>query len=391
MSTKAILFQGGKFKAKNERFFLKDVIHEGTFFHSRTKEIIEFSAARVDNHHRNLNRYIAAGNTVPMRDGHTKSTLARIGKWPGPALREGKDLVVVAEMTNPDAAKLAKEGTMDGVSVVIEFDHTDTFGNHYDEVITAIDATDFPVVPGKPFVALSRDGEGKEIDTYVPKHLAGISPEGYESEDSMLKKLALALGLPEDATEEKVLAALKTREEDRVKALDTVKGFTGLSAVKPEELKAHGFELKDGKVVKLSTAPPADETPREKELRERLEKSERRENLSRVQGVKALIEGAAKDKIITPALIPAFTELASLEGDVAALCLSADGQDVQKKGINALARITEILKGLPRFDAAALQQLSAAELDEQKKIEKGAKTKASEVLARVTGTDGSDE
>jgi len=385
VTKQAILFQGTKFKAGNGNFFLKDVIHEGRFFHSRTKEMIEFSQERVDKHLHNLNRYIAAGNTVPMRDGHRNSTLARIGKWPGPAVRDGKDLVVVAEMTSPEAAKLAREGTMDGVSVVIEFDHTDTFGNHFDEVITAIDATDFPVVPGKPFVALSRDADGKEIDTYIPKHLAGMSPEGNRQEAIMLKQLALALGLPEDATEEKILAELKKREEERVKALSAAKAFGGASPVKLEDLKAHGFELKDGKVVKLAAPPPADETPREKEYRERAERLERTAALSRLQDVKGKIETASKNMQIPPALVPAFTELASIESEISALCLSADGQSAQKKTINALGRVMEIVNGLPKFNAETLKQLSAAEQDEQEKIKKDARKRAAEVLARTTG------
>jgi hypothetical protein len=217
----------------------------------------------------------------------------------------------------------------------------------------------------------------------ILESFTGISPEKENAMD--LKQLALALGLdPEKATAEQVLDAATKAGQNLSAALAKVKTFEGLSAVKPDELKAHGLELKDGKIVKLAAAPPADETPREKDLRERLEKSENASALSRLQNVKREIEEFSKAGQLPPVLIPAFTELASLQAEATTLCLSADGQGVQKKAVNVVGRVMEILKGLPKINAELLSQ-SAEQTDEQKKIEKAAKAKAAEVLARTTG------
>lgn len=172
MSQKQILLhQGQKFEAKAEPGrFAKDVIHLGKWYHPITKTEVIVTPERLSRLVENTNRYKAAGNKIPFRDGHKNSVLSNMGEWTGPFIERKGSLYGVVEPKLPAALAGIESGAIDGVSVVIEYNHTDSLKNHYDEVITAIDATDFPVITDQnEFVALSKDSEGNDV--FLPESL----------------------------------------------------------------------------------------------------------------------------------------------------------------------------------------------------------------------------
>src|SRR5579872_7042231 len=129
--------KGEKFSAKDSGLFSKDVLPVGKLFHPVTKKELDFPTDRVAKLAKATEAYHAAGNKIPFRDGHKNSVLATLGHWPGPFVATKDCLAAVCEPKDPDAIRGMKNGSIDGVSVVIEFDVTDSFKNHYDEVITS--------------------------------------------------------------------------------------------------------------------------------------------------------------------------------------------------------------------------------------------------------------
>lgn len=387
MKNSLLLYQGDAFTGQGPKRFVKDVLRVGKWVHPITKQLVDITPERIRNLVRNTEAYRQTldRKAVPFQDGHNFDAKKTLGWW-NRFWVDGDRLVGEVEVTDLEAAKKIEERSIRSVSARIDPKVSDTKGGEYDEAFTHVCATPLAVLDGQQdFIKLSREVDS--FDLLIPTELAGTVPGGNKSKEESMdpKKLAVLLGLPETATPEQIEEAAKKATAAQKTALDQVKAEQAKAEQLSASLKEHGLEVKEGKAVKLAAPPPADEPAYVKEMREKLEKSERTAVLSRLQEVKGKIEAAAKDMVVPPALVPAFTELASIESEVTALCLSADGQSTQKKGINALGRVMEIIGGLPKLNAQTLQQLSAAQLDEQEKIKKAAQEKAKTVLARVAG------
>ena len=392
MKNSLLLYQGNAFAGQGPRKFVKDVLRVGKWIHPITKQIVDITQDRIRNLVKNTEAYrdTLDRKAVPFQDGHNFDAKKTLGWW-NRFWVDGDRLVGEVEVTDSEAAKKIEERSIRSVSARIDPNVNDTKGGVFDEAFTHVCATPLAVLDGQhDFIKLSREADS--IDLLIPSELSGTVPEGHKSkEDAMsIKAVALALGLTETATPEQVEAAAKSALEAQKVSLAQVKTEQDRVAALAAGLKEHGLEAKDGKVVKLAAAPTSDETPKEKEQRLRAEKAEAAVALSRLQGVKSKIEAAAKEFVITPALVPAFTELASIESEVQALCLSADGAAVQKKGVNALERVMEIITGLPKKFEGSLQQLSGQQLDEQEKVKADAKKRVAAVLARTTGGTGEE-
>lgn len=181
MKKLVVLSKRQQFEAKESGLFAKDVLPVGKLFHPVTEKELDFTPERVAKLATETQRYHDAGNKIPFRDGHRNSVLANMGHWPGPFVASKDCLAAVCEPKDPKAIEGMKNGSIDGVSVVIEFDVTDSKKNHYDEVITAIDATDFPVYPGQgAFTALSKEHGDAEI--YVDESLKLDAKDGDPSD-----------------------------------------------------------------------------------------------------------------------------------------------------------------------------------------------------------------
>ncbi len=165
-----ILHGGGKFTQKGD-LFAKDVLRIGSWTHPATGQKIDVDAARLDRLAKNTNALLANEVKVPYPDGHRLSALNNLGYWPGPFVRHGDSLVGVCAPTDETAKKKMLDGSVDAVSVCIEFGFKDQKGAQYDEVITHVCATSYPVITGQErFVALSTEA-GDQLYVPVEKQL----------------------------------------------------------------------------------------------------------------------------------------------------------------------------------------------------------------------------
>jgi len=167
-SRMAIVHKGDAFSSQGLARYAKDVVRVGEWIHPRTGQRITFDASRLAHLVENTEKYLAAGNKIPFPDGHEIDSTRNLGFWPGPFIVHQDQLVGVVEAKSQKAVEGIEEGTLDAVSVNIDFDHKDPKGNEYDEVITHICATNYPVVTEqREFVRLSQETLG-ERELYMP-------------------------------------------------------------------------------------------------------------------------------------------------------------------------------------------------------------------------------
>jgi hypothetical protein len=194
-----------------------------------------------------------------------------------------------------------------------------------------------------------------------------------------LEKLAEALGLPKDSPADKVYSAAASVVLDGKKAKDSLSAFS-------DQLSGHGLKLDQGKLVKVaaSTTPPADEQPREKELRERLAAMEGESARAKLSFAKAEAERMVKEGRVPPAFAEKLSKVFATVGKMEALSLSSDGSAVIKQAVDGVELLKEILSALPTIKDGGLSQLSPMSDDVKKKSE-ALSAKGREVAARVSG------
>ncbi len=385
MSKKQILlYRGDAFQSGGSGRFAKDVIKDGNWIHPATGKPVVVTAERRQRLAANTQKLLDGGTKIPFRDGHRNDAKANLGYWPGPVMAHGDAVIAMVEPTDKEALGKMRDGSIADVSVVIEFDYTDSKGQHFDEVITAIDATSFPVITGqKRFLEFSRSAEERGEDIYIHEKLAGILPEGKEKRMDP-KKLALALGLPEDSDEAKIMAALQQREVDLKASAEKAKAFEGLSAIKPQELQAHGLELKDGKVVKL-TVVPNDEPASVKALREELEAMKKAQALSSHEALQKAVESRVLGLQLPPAGKAITDRMLARVNQAQTLMLSSQSAE----GVKNVAKImedtgkdlVELLGTLPKQG----QKLSSEPSDSEKAAEELSQKKSDEIVERTQG------
>ncbi len=174
-----ILFTGDKFAQDGSGRFAKDILSVGKWYHPVTGKEVVITPERIQRLSANTRRLLEAGNKIPFRDGHRDSVLSNMGEWTGGFIPHKDSLVAICEPKDPKAIEGMKNGSIDGVSVVIQYNYVDSLKNKYDEVITAVDATDFPVVTGqKEFVALSRDLGVDEVYLHESVKLDKMDADG---------------------------------------------------------------------------------------------------------------------------------------------------------------------------------------------------------------------
>lgn len=169
-----LFHRGEAFESEGTGRFAKEILRVGKWVHPLTGRDVVFDEKRVENLARNTERYLKNGNTIPFPNGHTTDVLANLGTWTGPFIKFGSKLVGVVEPKSPEALEGIKNGTLDGVSAFIEKNFEDPKGEKYDEVLTHVCATNYPVVTGsrKDFVALSRIADEKGLELWLPEALA---------------------------------------------------------------------------------------------------------------------------------------------------------------------------------------------------------------------------
>jgi hypothetical protein len=382
MKTKiSVLTRGEKFAAQGSGQFVKDVVRVGKWYHPVTGRDIVFTAERLERLRLNTAAYLAAGNKIPFRDGHRNSTLATMGEWKGPFIVFKDRLVGVVEPKDPKALEGVRNGSIDRISAVIEFDYTDSGKNHYDEVITAVDATDFPVLTGqRAFAELSRDAEGNELDTYVeeevfsriPKGSTGTVPEGHRGKEirmDPLKLMAKTLGLPEDASPERIFEALVASQKlaaETKTAKDELAAEKSKTAKLIEQMAAHGFKLEGEKLsrtvaVELDVTPKDGDTDEVKAWKSEVAKTRQDEAMKRVNTNKAFVTKLAADLKLEPALTGLMEEVLGVKSELEAVTLSTDGKNLNLKKVGdfpgKLRGLFEKLCNLPKVQPGGVTQL----------------------------------
>jgi hypothetical protein len=365
MKKQIVLHKGGKFTSPGGgSCFYKDVVKVGRWVHPLTKQEIVFTPERIEKLARNTEKFLEAGNRIPFPKGHTTDPTKNLGYWPGPFMPFGDSLIGVVEPKDPVALEAMKNGTLDAVSVCIEFDVTDAKQNKYDEVITHVCATSYPVLDGqKGFMALSLLGaEG----THVPEELSGLLPEGdkspMEEKEMTTKEMALALGLPEAASDADILkAALNARKaNDEVKvsqdaaklAQEATKGVESKLSKVAEQLAANGFKLEGEKlvrvqVIELDVLPKEGDSDELKAFKANEAKRREAEGLARAGANKEYVLAMAKNLELPPALQGLAQEVLGVKGALEALTLSTDGKGVDMKKLEDFpAKMRTLLDGI---------------------------------------------
>lgn len=216
-----ILHKGDRFASEGGGRFAKDVVRVGKWVHPATGREVVFTPERIRNLVKNTTDYLARGNKIPFPDGHTTDTSKNLGFWPGPFIEYKGALVGVVEPKDELALKKIQDGTLDAVSVCVDFDVMDPSGKKYDEVITHVCATNYPVITKqKEFIKLSREsGSG----LYLPEELSALAREGEEKPSlealSALDQLTEAVKLAQHDPFEDCVLSMKTKGMDKEAAV----------------------------------------------------------------------------------------------------------------------------------------------------------------------------
>lgn len=169
--------------------FRKEVIKVGKYIHPATKKAFEVTVDLLNHWVATFNRWVGAGNQVPIPLGHSKvaNPESNAGWVTGLAVEDGS-LFGIMELSDP------KLSLTTDVSLCVDAEVTDGKGNKYTNIITHIALCTDPVIAGLgKFTKLSLSKEG-------------------ETNMEFLKKIAEALGIKEkEPTEELVLSALSEK------------------------------------------------------------------------------------------------------------------------------------------------------------------------------------
>lgn len=368
--------------------FAKDVARIGRWVHPSTLQDIEFDTARLQRLAAATNRYLEAGNKIPFPAGHTTDPMKNLGHWPGPFIVHDEALVGVVEPKDPTALEKIRNGVTDAVSVCIEFGVSDSKGNQYDEVITHVCATDYPVVTGQQgFLQLSSRPSWSE--THVPAELAAdmkkaTTPEegGTPSRrtDMKLAKVIALLGLSKDMAEDKVIEEVEKRIEASAKG-----GDDKVSALRQQldaQLKAHGLKLDGEKLV--TEEVKKEETASEKELREKLASQQEDLNRMKLSAAKEQAERFVAEGKVPPAQATRLQKLLALTGKAQSLSLSADAKQAEAIALDVAAEVRGLLAELPSITKDRLAQLATL-TDEDRKKAQELDTRCDAIAAKVQG------
>lgn len=358
-----LLHKGDRFQSTGLGKFVKDILPQGVFIHPDTGQIVDYSdPKRLQALANNTTKYRRAGNKVPFPDGHKFDAMSNLGDWDEEFIvRDGR----LWGMVNPrgkDVEERLASGKIDGVSAFIKRNVKDALGNVYPEVILHVCATDYPVIPGQgSFKAVAMSRTGEELPLYLSKEIAeGMSPEGKQKEAPMFKAIALALGIAEDADEAKVLAAIKTRDEEQKTALAKIKASEDGAVALAVELKANGLEQKDGKLVKLAAPPPAEDDAEKKALRQENDLLKLARAKDKLAFAKSKAESLIKLGLVPPAQKEALQNLFALKDQAEAMALSADGKTVTGVPVDPIALFDEIMKNVRSIVGTPLSRMKPA-------------------------------
>lgn len=212
------------------RRFVKDLIRAGRYVAHGNE--VQLSVADLDELAEQTNAFIAAGNDVPVPDGHTTEATANRG-YTREVFRDGDTLYGVIEMIGEDGIKTAARSK---VSINSDVNYTDGKGKTYSHVITHVALTNEPVVPDQNgFVPLAASRGGKSNRALV----LSLAPQPENTNMEALTKIAAMLGVEgiESLDEAAMLAAI-------AKAIEGMKGMSKTATEEAATVKAELTGLK---------------------------------------------------------------------------------------------------------------------------------------------------
>lgn len=222
------------------RRFVKDLIRVGEYVNGG--EQIAITAADIDRWAKAGNDFIAAGNDVPVPDGHTDDATANRG-YAREFYRDGDTLYAIVEMIGADGIATAARSK---VSIKTDLDYVDGKGNKYPNLITHIALTNAPVVPDQNgFVPIAASRGGKPTR-------ARLFRLALSTENSMehLTKIATMLGVTVDGLDEAALAAAIA------KSIETMQGMSKQADATADAAKAETAAIKASLSKPAKTVDP---------------------------------------------------------------------------------------------------------------------------------------
>ena len=208
--------------------FRKEVIKIGNYIHPATKKTFEVTVNLLNHWVATFNRWIGAGNHVPIPLGHSKVNNPEDNAgWVTALAVEDGSLFGIMELNDP------KLSLTTDVSLCVDNEVADGKGNKYTNIITHIALCTDPVIAGL----------GKFMKLSLSKG---------ETNMEFLKKIGKALGLKdEESTEEAVMLALEAKKPE--KKVELTQDVTD-PVVK---LVSENRELKLSNLVKAGLITPA--------------------------------------------------------------------------------------------------------------------------------------
>lgn len=218
------------FEKISSRLFSKEIIREGQWIHPRGGKV-SFDAARLGEIVSETNRYLESVGRIPMPDGHKFDAAPTLGwvhaVWLDDAPEGVKRIMGLVEVHSEEIAR--KMGTeIRDVSMMLERSTKDSHGNTFNDVITHVAATPYPVIDVQAtFEPLALSTHGVEVPVPVLQEVSleedgtvALAIEQKKEEESVATEKTLsALGFaatdepaPEHV-EERVLALAKERDD----------------------------------------------------------------------------------------------------------------------------------------------------------------------------------
>ena len=196
------------FEAIGGRFFRKEIVHEGVFVHPADGSQVSFTPMRLEAIARTTNRYLNAVGRIPCPDGHRYDAAGNLGWWHAVEYDAATNsLYGIVEVTN-DAVAARIGGDIRDVSMVLSPSEVDSYGRAYEDVITHVCATSYPVIPDQ------RNFEPLELARAIATSAAVYVPAAYaapiqEDDPMQLTEAQLQLmGLDKSAKPEDLDAAI---------------------------------------------------------------------------------------------------------------------------------------------------------------------------------------
>lgn len=203
----------------------KPVLPAGCYKHPGTGKMMEFPAAELEAIAAESNKYIKNGNQCSFPNEHDGKPDENLGWWAAkffvadaPDPRDPRMSVPwIWGKVKPTAlaATQIASGAIKYISPAIRGGWEDSLGNKYGRHIYHVAATMYPVIPGQGGF------ERVELSVGDTRRVFAINSFQLQGESRMFsKKIALALGLPEGASEDECLSAIAVapKEDEKLSA-----------------------------------------------------------------------------------------------------------------------------------------------------------------------------